>query len=77
MSHPENISIRLSPSLSQQMLRLKKQSGFREDTALIQAAFEALDRSLNKGMTSPYHPPGGNTEPYMKHPGLGVDDYDT
>ena len=72
----EQIQITLTPALYRQFTRLKTQGRFSHDTDLLQACFEALERHWERGsrdaaMGRPVQ------DPYMSHPGLSIDDYDT
>lgn len=71
----EQISISLTPALYNQFTRLKTQGHYPNDQALIQACFEALERGWERRSREvPFDPV---FKPYMSHPGLGMDDYDT
>jgi hypothetical protein len=69
----EPITIHLTPALYNQLSRLKMQGQFNSDQSLMQAAFEALEREWKHRRDTPVH----YSNPYMSHPGLGLDDYDT
>lgn len=69
----EPITINLSPALYNQLSRLKTQGQFSSDQALMQAAFEALEREWTLGKDASLR----FSKPYMSHPGLSPDDYDT
>lgn len=69
----ENMTITLTPSLYNQLNRLKSEGNFPSDQALIQASFEALDREWQRSKEFPS--PMNNR--YMSRPGLSPDDYDT
>lgn len=72
----EQIQINLTPALYRQFTRLKTQGSFTDDQDLLQACFESLERDWersrrNQGIGNPL------MEPYMRRPGLSLDDYDT
>ncbi len=73
----ENISITLTPNLYRQFARLKTQGQFANDQDLLQACFEALERSWERGSRDVGLTTDAVLKPYMTRPGLGVDDYDT
>lgn len=72
----EQLQISLTPALYRQFSRLKTQGSFTSDSDLLQACFVALERFWERGI--PDRGLGNSiSEPYMMHPGLSPDDYDT
>ncbi|MCE3236836.1 MAG: hypothetical protein K0Q50_3028 [Vampirovibrio sp.] len=69
----EQISVTISPALYSLFNRLKTSGSFTSDQDLLQAAFNALDRELQRGNFSRIP----DFDRYMRRPGLGPDDYDT
>jgi hypothetical protein len=66
--------ITLSPGLMQQFNRLKILGRFNNEQALLHACFDAMERELSQ---RPAFAAGHPGQPYMSHPGLSPDDYDT
>jgi len=66
----------LSPGLLQQLNRLKIMGRYIDDQSLLRASFEALEREINHRGESGFAQTQAN-RPYMTHPGLSPDDYDT
>ena len=71
--HEPNI-ITLSPGLLQQFNRLKILGRYSNEQDLLKAGFDALERELSQRSTAVS---GHRDQPYMPHPGLSLDDYDT
>lgn len=69
----EQISVNLTPALYRLFSRLKTLGAFSSDQDLMQAAFNALDRELQRGTFSSM----SGSDRYMSRPGLSPDDYDT
>ena len=74
MLEPNNII--LSPGLFQQFNRLKVLGRYTDDQSILRASFEALERELNHRGQSGFAQAQAS-QPYMSHPGLSPDDYDT
>lgn len=72
----EQLQISLTPALYRQFSRLKSQGNFTSDADLLQACFVALERFWERGMRD-RGLSNSIAEPYMMHPGLSLDDYDT
>lgn len=68
--------ITLSPALLQDFNRLKVLGRYNDEQLLLRASFEALERELNHRGEPGSGSPKAN-RPYMSHPGLSPDDYDT
>lgn len=66
--------ITLSPGLLQQFHHLRILGRFTDEQTLMHACFDALERELNQ---RPAYALGHPGQPYMSHPGLSPDDYDT
>lgn len=69
----EQISVNISPPLYRLFMRLKTLGSFSNDQDLMQAAFNALDRELQRGQFLGMQP----RDRYMSRPGLSPEDYDT
>jgi len=74
MQEPNTII--LSPGLLQQLNRLRIVGRYIDDQSLLRASFEALERELNH-RGEPGFAQTQASRPYMAHPGLSPDDYDT
>jgi hypothetical protein len=72
----ESNIITLSPGLLQQFNRLRIMGRYIDEQSLLRASFEALERELNHRGEPGYGQTQAN-RPYMSHPGLSPDDYDT
>ncbi|WP_373530968.1 hypothetical protein [Vampirovibrio sp.] len=72
----EQSQISLPPALYRQLNRLKAEGQFNSDADLLQACFEALERSWERS-AGQKNSSLRSTTPYMSRPGLGIEDYDT
>ncbi|HEY9686523.1 MAG TPA: hypothetical protein V6C52_06070 [Coleofasciculaceae cyanobacterium] len=67
-------TLSMNRNIYSQFNRMKNQGHFHDDQDLLRAAFEALDREWRHEQVNQRD---FTAERYMKHPGLGLDDYDT
>jgi hypothetical protein len=79
MTSAEPWNLDVSPTIHRKFNRLKDQGLFSNDQDLMQAALNALDECLERNSQSGTFNPMRDlysSEPYMRHPGLSLDDYD-
>jgi hypothetical protein len=72
----DDFTMDVGPDLSRKMTALRAQGQFPTNQDLLRAAFDALERNTYRigadGMLQ-----DASRKPYMSHPGLSPDDYDT